>query len=509
VVSMNLRRWIIGLIGTMTLLMNGCMVGPNYHPPKAQAPGAWVGIPTDRTGQESVATPDPVTIVEWWKSFNDPVLDSLIDEAVKSNYDLQRAEARILQARAARGVTASGLYPSVNASASAQRSYAGAGGSSAPSSQSVGAKARNLFQVGLDAAWEMDFFGGVRRSVEAANADLQAAFEDRRDVFVTLTSEVAVNYVQLRGLQQQLIVANKNLAAQQHSAEVTHKRFEVGFVSALDMANADAQVAATSAQVPLLEASVRQTIYNISVLLGREPAGLLQELSPEQAVPAMPSVVPVGLPSDLLRRRPDIRRAEAQLHGATARIGVATADLFPKFSLTGSGGVAGVTLGSLGHWSNRFWSVGPSVSLPVFSAGRIRSNIRLQNALEQDALLAYQQTVLAAFQDVENGLIAYQKEQQRRAALVRAVDANRKAVDLANRLYTAGETDFLNVLTAEGNLYSTESALAQSNETVGADLIAVYKALGGGWENSDINPVPDPPPTVQRASQPSAAKPAP
>jgi multidrug efflux system outer membrane protein len=193
VVSMNLRRWIIGLIGTMTLLMNGCMVGPNYHPPKAQAPGAWVGIPTDRTGQESVATPDPVTIVEWWKSFNDPVLDSLIDEAVKSNYDLQRAEARILQARAARGVTASGLYPSVNASASAQRSYAGAGGSSAPSSQSVGAKARNLFQVGLDAAWEMDFFGGVRRSVEAANADLQAAFEDRRDVFVTLTSVYSSN----------------------------------------------------------------------------------------------------------------------------------------------------------------------------------------------------------------------------------------------------------------------------------------------------------------------------
>jgi multidrug efflux system outer membrane protein len=168
-----------------------------------------------------------------------------------------------------------------------------------------------------------------------------------------------------------------------------------------------------------------------------------------------------------------------------------------------------VTLGSLGHWSNRFWSVGPSVSLPVFSAGRIRSNIRLQNALEQDALLAYQQTVLAAFQDVENGLIAYQKEQQRRAALVRAVDANRKAVDLANRLYTAGETDFLNVLTAEGNLYSTESALAQSNETVGADLIAVYKALGGGWENSDVNPVPDPPLAVPPVTQPPAAKPAP
>jgi len=506
VLATNLKRGFLGLAGAITLFAAACTVGPTYRQPEGHVPPKWTGIPTDQAGQESVVSAAPVQLVEWWKTFDDPVLNSLVAEAVKSNLNVEEAEARILQARAARGVTASGLYPSVSTSDSARRSGNGSGAANNQltgpvngPSQSFGARARNLFQVGLDAAWEMDFFGGVRRSVEASNADLQAAIEDRRDVLVTLTAELSLNYMELRGVQQELDIARKNLDAQQHSADVTKKRFQVGFASALDMANAEAQVATTSSQIPLLEATERQNIYNISVLLGREPAALLDQLSVTRVVPATPPVVPIGLPSDLLRRRPDIRRAEAQLHSATARIGVATADLFPKFSLTGSSGLQNLTLGSLTSWSSRFWSVGPGLTLPLFDAGRIRSNIKLQNAVEQQAMTAYKQTVLIALQDVENGLIAYQKEQQHRTFLAQAVESNRKALDLANRLYSAGQTDFLNVLTAERDLYSTEDALARSNQTIDTDLVAIYKALGGGWENLDGNTSQPAPPTIRRS----------
>ena len=509
--STSMKRSIFGLIGAVTLFSAACTVGPSYRPPEGKVPPKWTGIPTDKTGLESVTSTAPVELVEWWKTFDDPVLNSLVSQAVKSNLNLQEAEARILQARAARGVTQSGLFPSITTSGNARRTGTGPGaatsgtgntqfsGTGNPTSPSFGGRVRNLFQVGLDAAWEMDFFGGVRRSVEAANADLQAAIEDRRAVLVTLTAELSLNYMDLRGVQQEIQIAKQNLEAQQHSADVTKKRFQVGFASGLDVANAEAQVATTSSQIPLLESTEQQAIYNISVLLGLEPAALVDTLAPRRELPATPPVVPVGLPSDLLRRRPDIRRAEAQLHSATARIGVATADLFPKFTLTGSGGLQNLALGSLGNWDSRFWNIGPGVSLPLFDAGRIRSNIKLQNAVEQEAMTAYKQTVLTALQDVENALVAYQKEQQHRASLVQAVESNRKAVDLSNRLYTAGQSDFLNVLTAERNLYSTEDELARSNQAINTDLVAIYKALGGGWEHSDGYPSQPPAPTIRRS----------
>jgi multidrug efflux system outer membrane protein len=297
-----------------------------------------------------------------------------------------------------------------------------------------------------------------------------------------LTAEVARNYVDLRVFQQQIAIARQNLQAQQHSAKLTRQRFEAGFVSGLDVANADAQVATTAAQIPLLEASSRQAIYNLGVLLGREPAALLEELSPVSEIPAVPPSVPVGIPSDLLRRRPDIRQAEAEIHAATARIGVATADLFPKFNLTGAVGFQAGSLGSLFDWISRFWSFGPSISWQVFASGRNLSNIELQKAFEEESLIVYRQTVLAALQEVENVLIASAKEQEHRRELAAAVAANRKAVDLATRLYVEGQTDFLNVLEAQRSLYSSEDALTRSNGTVSTNLIALYKALGGGWQ---------------------------
>lgn len=472
--------WRGGAISFCFLLaaISGCTVGPDYKPPQTRVPDAWSG-PTEAAGaeQKAAAAKD---IVQWWTTFGDSTLTSLVERAVKSNLDLKQAESRILQARAARGIVTAGLWPSVETTGSFTRSRSAAATTLAGTSGGV---TRNLYQAGLDAAWELDIFGGVRRDVEAANADVLAAVEDRRNVLVTLTAEVALNYIDLRGFQQQIAIAQQNLAAQRHSADLTRQRFQGGFVSALDVANADVQVATTASQIPLLESSARQAIYNISVLLGFEPAVLVEELSPASLIPVAPPTVPMGVPSDLLRRRPDIRRAEAQIHATTARIGVATADLFPKLSLSGTGGFQGSQSNTLTNWNNRFWSLGPSVSWQVFDAGRIGSNIELQKVLEEQSFITYQQTVLTALQDVENALIASAKEQEHRKSLIEAVTASRKAVNLATQLYTEGQTDFLNVLAAQRTLYTSEDALVQSNRTVSTNLVALYKALGGGWND--------------------------
>jgi NodT family efflux transporter outer membrane factor (OMF) lipoprotein len=411
----------------------------------------------------------------------------LVTRAIAANLDLRQAQARVRQARAARGVVAAGLWPSLDASGSYRRSYgggvaSGVTGGSSTSSSGTSPGSSDLFQVGLDAAWELDIFGGVRRNVEAADADVQAAEEDRRSVLVSLVAEVGSSYIDLRGLQQQLVIARQNLQAQQHTAEITRKRHEAGFANGLDVANASAQVATTASLIPLLESSARAAIYSLSILLGSEPAALVQELTATAPIPLTPPQVPVGLPSDLLRHRPDIRRAEAQLHAATARIGAATADLFPKFSLFGSLGLSSNNLGSLTDWGNRFWSFGPTMTWSVFDAGRVRSTIEVQDALQEQSFLTYQQTVLTALKEVETALVAYSKEQEHGRYLAEAVTNDRKAVELAMQLYIAGRTDFLNVLSAQRAQFLAEDALVQSNRDLSTNLIALYKALGGGWE---------------------------
>ncbi len=478
----------VGALGAVLLVAVSCAVGPDYQRPQTEVPAAWEGVAPPVPSEPSVATARPVALVEWWKAFDDPTLTSLVERAVSANLDLRLAEARIRQARAARGVAAAGLWPTVNASATYQRSLSG-GARGSGITTATGTRTHNLdevdlFQDGLDAAWELDIFGGVRRNIEASEADHQAAVEDRRDVLVSLIGELGTDYINLRGFQQQIAIARKNLEAQEHTAEITRRRHDVGFASGLDVANAMAQVATTRSQIPVLESSARATIYSLSVLLGGEPATLLKELDTEGPVPPTPPEVPVGLPSDLLRRRPDIRRAEAQVHAATARIGVATADLFPKFSLTGSFGYSGNTASSLTHWENRFWAFGPTATWSIFDAGAIRWNIEVQNALQEQTLLTYQQTVLTALKDVETALVAYAKEQEHRMILAEAVTNNQKAVDLSLKLYTAGRIDFLNVLNAQRSLYISEDALVLSVRNVSGNLIALYKALGGGWEET-------------------------
>ena len=493
VAGRNLTRrnflWSLGLAFCLVTAA-GCAVGPDYRPPEAKVPKDWDGQSVVSSAQTSQTKTAPVELVEWWNTFQDPTLSSLVEMAVRNNLDVRQAEARIRQARASLGVAGAPLWPEVDAATIYQRSQSSSATvtTGGPAIATAGGL-RELFQVGLDASWELDIFGGTRRNIEAAGADLTAAVEDRRDVLVTLVGDVGNNYLTLRGLQQQIAIARNNLEAQRHTAKITRKRFEAGFVGGLDVANADAQVATTQAQIPTLESSARAAIYSLGVLLGREPAALEKDLIKQAPIPPTPPEVPVGLPSELVRRRPDIRRAEAQLHAATARIGVATADLFPRFSLTGSFGFSSNDLTKLGNLaSSKFWAFGPTVTWPIFAGGRIQWNIKLQNALQEQALLTYQKTVLTALKDVETALVGYAKEQERRKSLSEAVVNNRKAVDLAMKLYVAGKTDFLNVLTAQLNLYTSETALVQSTSTVDTNLIALYKALGGGWEKAPYQP---------------------
>ena len=473
----------------------GCAVGPDYKRPETKVPDNWNGQEVVTKDTPSKTTPDPAALAEWWQAFNDPSLNALVEMAIRANLDLRLAEARIRQARASLRVAGGAVWPEVDASALYQKSQGSSeletGGAIATTNA-----IRQIVQVGLDASWEIDVFGGLRRNIEAAGADLRAAVEDRRDVLIILVGDVGSNYINLRGFQQQIDIARKNLEAQKHNADIIQKRHDAGFVGGLDVANARAQVATTEATIPIFESSARAAIYNLGVLLGRDPAALEKDLIKAGPIPPSPPEVPVGLPSDLIRRRPDIRRAEAQLHAATARIGVATADLFPKFNLTGSFGYASSDLAKLWKTDSKFWSWGPTISWPIFAGGRLWWTVKVQDALAEQALLTYQKTVLTALKDVETALVAYAKQQETRKSLFEAVVNNRKAVELAMTLYLAGKSDFLNVIIAQRSLFTTEDALSQSTRTVDTNLIALYKALGGGWEK-------EPPPAAPKTGEAS------
>ncbi|MBP8645386.1 MAG: efflux transporter outer membrane subunit [Syntrophobacteraceae bacterium] len=483
------------LCGFCILCLAGCMVGPNFQPPETRVPSQWKGVESDAGEPISRTVQGGRALVEWWKGFNDSTLTSLIERGIESNLDMRQASSRIRQARAARGMGFAALWPTIGSNASYQRSGPltsksgdNPGGGSSVVSGGSRIEEKDLFQAGLDSSWELDLFGGTRRNIEALDAELRAAVEDRRDVLVSLIAEIGINYLSLRGAQQELVIARRNLDAQRRTAEITRKRYEAGFVSGLDLANAEAQAASTASQIPVLESTTREAIYSLGLLLGREPTSLLSELDLEETIPLPPPEVPVGLPSDLIRRRPDIRRAEAQLHAATARIGVATADLFPKFSLTGSLTFSEETLSSLARWSSGYYTLGPNITWPIFDAGKIRWNIEVQNALQEQALLTYEKTVLTALKEVETALAAYAKEQEHLRLLELAVENNRKAVELSTKLYVEGETDFLNVLTAQRSLLVSEEAMTQSTRDLALQLVALYKALGGGWNPQGSNP---------------------
>ncbi len=479
------RRKIKFLLFAGALLAGGCSVGPDYQTPNSAMPAAWL------EGWNIGIDAQPAELARWWTEFNDPLLNSLVERAAQSNLDIFVAEARIREARTVLGVTDAGAWPSVNTSGSYTRSrtsgnsfFSGGQSSGGSSFSSPNNLEHDLFKTGFDAGWELDIFGATRRRVEAAAANVDAALEDRRGVLVTLLGDVAKNYIDLRGLQRRLNVAQANLRAQQETLRLTTIRFEAGLANGLDVAQADGLAQSSTAQIPLLEAALKQTVYRLDLLLGGQPGLLWKELAPDAPIPALPPQAHVGVPVDLLRRRPDIRRAERQLAAASAQVGAATADLYPKFSLSGAFGLQSISASDWFAGPSRYWSIGPTISWPVFDAGKIRANIEIRNAQQEQALLLYQKSVLSALQDVESALVSYSQEQSRYRSLLEAAAANRRAVELANDLYTQGLVPFLNVLDAERTLFTSESDLAQSESNMASNLVALYKALGGGWNTN-------------------------
>ena len=477
------------------LLLAGCAVGPNYKRPQVAVPNQWTVAPARGTSTK------PPEKDEWWSSFQDPELNSLIERAVGRNLDLKLALERVQEARAARGVVRSGYFPSIDADVSAARLRGGFNQgvihvAPSPIGPNAGASLispfeTNVFQGNLGASWELDVFGRIRRGVQASTADVVAAEENRRDVLVILLGDVGRVYAQLRGFQRRLEIANKNIKTQQETLDLTTARAKAGLATELDVSRAAAQLESTKAVVPSLLSGINVSIHRLSVLLGEEPGALHTELEKTSPIPSAGPDVEVGLPSDLLERRPDIRRAEAELAAATARVGQAKAERFPSFVLTGTAGRQATQLHDLTLGLGNFFSVGPGISLPLFTGGRIRSNIAVQASRERQALTGYHSTILSALEEVENALVNYSEEQERRDRLNQAVEQSQLAVTLADEQYRAGLTDFLSVLDAQRELYANEDQLVQSQTSVTSDLVGVYRALGGGW---------NPGPVVSKAS---------
>jgi outer membrane protein, multidrug efflux system len=465
------------------VVAGGCAVGPNYHEPDVKAPKAFGESHAGPTTQPAIA----LDMTQWWKTFNDAELNSLIDRSVAGNLDLLTAEARVRQARAQLGIERAELFPMVNIDGQATKSRASRNAeANAPGFVNSGFRPESeLYQAGFDAGWEIDVFGGTRRAIESAKADLYAQVDARRLALVTLMGEVAHDYVALRGFQRQLALTYSNLKSQQDTVSLTQSRFKAGLDSDLDVAEAQANVATTAADIPTLEIQVQQTIHALSILLGEEPMALAAELEKDAPIPPSPTEIPVGLPSDLLRRRPDVMQAERQLAESTANIGVAVANLFPKFSLTGTLGQQTARFGLIARADSTYWSIGPTVTWNVFNANQLVNQVRVSNALQQQALLNYKKTVLQSFGDVEDALVAYAQDQNRTKYLADSVSANQRSVDLSNQLYSRGLGDFLNVLVAERSLYAAQSDLAVSQTNVSSDLVQLYKALGGGWDEKN------------------------
>lgn len=448
----------------------GCAaVGPNYIPPQTPVSTIWN---TPLQGGITVET-EPRNLADWWTTLNDPELSRLIERAVAGNRDVERAAARIREARARRGLSKAGLYPTLDASGSAARSRGSA---------DMGPVATtDLFSAGLDASWEIDLFGGVRRSVEAADADLQVAGEDLRDTLVSLLAEVAMNYVDLRTAQARLAVTETSLKSLEESLRLTQWRAQAGLGDELAMEQARYNLESARSQIPSLLTAIAEAQNRLAVLTGETPGAVHAELSQPEPIPSLPPEVAIGVPADLLRQRPDVRRAERQLAAQTARIGVATADLYPKLKLSGAIGLQALTFGSLFNAANATSSGSSGLTWRVFDAGAIRKNIEIQSALQEQSRIAYESAVLGALEEAENAILAYAQEQRRRQSLGEAVRSAQVAAELAGIKYRAGLIDFTTVLEAERSLLGFRDQLAQSEGAIVTNLVKLYKALGGGW----------------------------
>jgi len=485
-------------------MVSGCTVGPDFHNPASPYnPISWfAGRPPAEAASQP--TPEPVDI-EWWESFHDPELDSLEQRAAAQNLDVLTATVRVAEARANAGITAAAFFPTVSGNAGAYDFKASnnglslGGGSSSSSGSAPASNEINplsLYQYGFDASWTIDLWGKVRREVEAGNADIEVSEVDRRGTLIQTIAEVARDYVQLRNAQSLLAIDEDNVRTARNLLSLTSQRAAAGLTDQLDVAQEQAQLTTTEATIPQAQQQVASYINALSLLLGEPPRALQSELETAEPVPPTPAVIPIGLPSELLRRRPDIVEAEANLHVATANIGVAVANFFPSFDLLGLFDIQSTQTQDLFTLASRTYLLGGMVSVPIFQGGKLVDTLHLRREQQKEAVIAYDKAVLSAFSDVDNALTDYEKEQQRRALLREAVVANEHALDLAQQRYTQGIATYIDVLNAQQSVLSTQSSYQNSTAAVSTDLVALYLALGGGWEDTFPTPSNEAPPNA-------------
>ncbi|ASC88746.1 efflux transporter outer membrane subunit, partial [Pseudomonas fragi] len=462
--------WAVACYSVLSL--SGCVVGPDFKAPVPELPAGWASVPTEPGHNRAV---DTAVDLHWWDRFGDRQLSALVREAQQRNFDVQRAASRLQQSLAIRRQINADTLPEVDATAAYSRSRNSQKGLSDPSGNS-GRQAFNLWNGGLGFSWEADLWGRVKRSVEAADASVQVAAQDRNAVQLLVIVQTAQHYIQLRGTQQALAVVEQNLQIARRSLELTRLQLREGVATDLQVSEAAAQVAEIEARQAPLQQRSAQLINALSLLLAREPRALQAQLSAAADVPAYGADVPVGLPSELAQRRPDIRRAEARLHAATAAIGMAEADFYPRITLSGSLGFQAMQLSDLGSWGSRNFAFGPGLSVPVFEGGRLQGGLQLQEGRQQEAGIAYQQTVLRAWHEVDDALVAYQASQRRRDSLKQAVAHSQRALDSVHQQYAQGAVDFLNVLTVQNALLANEAALVDSTAQVSLSLVDVFAA---------------------------------
>jgi NodT family efflux transporter outer membrane factor (OMF) lipoprotein len=487
------------------LVMAGCTVGPNFEPPASSTPPQV--FERTQAAQASSKAVEAGFNQDWWTLFNDPTLNALERQLADANLDVAAASARLRQSRAEQRVAGAAEYPTLDGAASYNRergspngilsllgvtptgtqSQSAAGNTPlgvAPLPGSKGSPAYNLYQAGFDASWEIDIWGRVRRGVEAASALSDASYEDRNAVLLSARAELARDYIELRETQALLRIATDNLEIARDTAKLTQIRAREGVTTDLDVANASAQVASIESLIPTLQSRCDTTINAIGVLLAEEPGALQQTLGEPHDVPSLPGQVPIGFPSELVQRRPDIRKAEAELHAATASIGMAKADFYPRISLNGSAGFQTLQLSSLANWASGQFVVGPSITMPIFEGGRLKGTLNLREAQQQEAAIVYKHTVLDAWREVDDALVVYDAEQLRRDKLTAVVTLNQRALSIAQQRYKAGALDYLDVLNVQKQLLDAQRNSEQSKATAAANLITLCKALGGGWESA-------------------------
>ena len=466
------RRYALLTLIVASVMGAGCGVRRPYQPPVPNAPPTWSAPVTESADAESLS--------RWWETFGDEQLTALVRRAVEGNLDVRTAMSRVREARATTRSTRTQLWPSADVGGSARASGTG--------NEAGVSGVTGLYTLSIDASWEIDAFGGIRSTIDAASATAEARAADLQDVLITLTADVALNYIDIRSLQRRLEIARSNVDLQQETLELTQFRAQAGLATDLDVQQALSNVESTRAQIASLEGQVGQSIHAIAILLGRPPAELNAEFAAPAPIPEAPIETTLGLPAEALRRRPDVRSAERQLAAQFAQVNVARADLYPSFRLAGSIGLESLSLATLLVPGAQFWNAGPSASTRLFDRRQLRENLIVQSERQEQAARSYETSVLRALQEVEDSLTDLAQEQIRRGHLAAAANAAQQAADLSLQLYNTGLRDFRDVLDAQRSLLTLQDSLASSDTAMSSDLVRLFKAVGGGWSATAMLP---------------------